>query len=30
MNLIQGTLSGDAENPRLEIGGQTLTLPPRC
>ncbi|MEV0666198.1 ABC transporter ATP-binding protein [Actinomadura luteofluorescens] len=27
MNLIQGTLSGDAENPRLEIGGQTLTLP---
>ncbi|MES9540038.1 sn-glycerol-3-phosphate ABC transporter ATP-binding protein UgpC [Spirillospora sp. NPDC049024] len=27
MNLIQGTLSGDAANPRLEIGGQTLTLP---
>ncbi|TDD82706.1 sn-glycerol-3-phosphate ABC transporter ATP-binding protein UgpC [Actinomadura darangshiensis] len=27
MNLIQGSLSGDAANPRLEIGGQTLTLP---
>jgi multiple sugar transport system ATP-binding protein len=27
MNLIQGTLSGDAANPRLEIGGQTLALP---
>ncbi|MGI5169497.1 ABC transporter ATP-binding protein [Spirillospora sp. CA-253888] len=28
MNLIQGTLTGDAATPRLEIGGQTLTLPP--
>ncbi|GAA3958621.1 sn-glycerol-3-phosphate ABC transporter ATP-binding protein UgpC [Actinomadura viridis] len=27
MNLIQGTLAGDAEAPRLEIGGHTLTLP---
>jgi multiple sugar transport system ATP-binding protein len=27
MNLIQGTLSGDAANPRLEVGGQTLALP---
>ncbi|MBO2457099.1 ABC transporter ATP-binding protein [Actinomadura violacea] len=27
MNLLHGTLSGDAANPRLEIGGQTLTLP---
>ncbi|WP_018656409.1 ABC transporter ATP-binding protein [Actinomadura flavalba] len=27
MNLIQGTLTGDAANPRLEIGGQTLALP---
>ncbi|GAA2171159.1 ABC transporter ATP-binding protein [Actinomadura napierensis] len=26
MNLLHGTLSGDAANPRLEIGGQTLTL----
>ncbi|MFE9099371.1 ABC transporter ATP-binding protein [Actinomadura geliboluensis] len=26
MNLVQGTLSGDAANPRLEIGGQTLAL----
>ncbi|WP_067472928.1 ABC transporter ATP-binding protein [Actinomadura hibisca] len=28
MNLVQGTLTGDAANPRLEVGGQTLTLPP--
>ncbi|MDL4821700.1 ABC transporter ATP-binding protein [Actinomadura opuntiae] len=27
MNLLHGTLSGDAANPRLEIGGQTLALP---
>jgi ABC-type sugar transport system ATPase subunit len=27
MNLLHGALSGDAANPRLEIGGQTLTLP---
>ncbi|MFD0690323.1 ABC transporter ATP-binding protein [Actinomadura fibrosa] len=27
MNLVQGTLSGDAADPRLEIGGQTLALP---
>ncbi|MFC6886154.1 MULTISPECIES: ABC transporter ATP-binding protein [Actinomadura] len=27
MNLIQGTLTGDADNPLLEIGGQTLALP---
>ncbi|MFS2294090.1 MAG: sn-glycerol-3-phosphate ABC transporter ATP-binding protein UgpC [Actinomadura sp.] len=27
MNLLQGTLTGDAENPRLEAGGTTLTLP---
>ncbi|TDD75716.1 ABC transporter ATP-binding protein [Actinomadura rubrisoli] len=27
MNLIQGTLSGDAESPRLEIGGRPLALP---
>jgi multiple sugar transport system ATP-binding protein len=28
MNLIQGALSGTAENPRVAIGGQTLELPP--
>ncbi|WP_131742582.1 ABC transporter ATP-binding protein [Actinomadura roseirufa] len=27
MNLVQGTLTGDAAAPRLELGGQTLTLP---
>ncbi|MWA00535.1 sn-glycerol-3-phosphate ABC transporter ATP-binding protein UgpC [Actinomadura sp. LD22] len=27
MNLLHGSLSGDAANPRLQIGGQTLTLP---
>ncbi|TDE30077.1 sn-glycerol-3-phosphate ABC transporter ATP-binding protein UgpC [Actinomadura sp. 6K520] len=29
MNLLQGTLSEDAENPRLTIGDTTLTLPAR-
>jgi multiple sugar transport system ATP-binding protein len=29
MNLLQGTLSEDAENPRLTIGDATLTLPAR-
>ncbi|MEU8803422.1 sn-glycerol-3-phosphate ABC transporter ATP-binding protein UgpC [Spirillospora sp. NPDC048819] len=29
MNLLRGTLTGDAENPRLEIGDTTLTLPAR-
>ena len=27
MNLVDGTLTGDAANPRLEVGGQTLDLP---
>ena len=27
MNLIHGALSGDVANPRLEVGGQMLTLP---
>ncbi|MFV2174113.1 ABC transporter ATP-binding protein [Actinomadura sp. LOL_016] len=27
MNLLKGALAGDAENPRLEIGARTLTLP---
>ncbi|MEU5882901.1 sn-glycerol-3-phosphate ABC transporter ATP-binding protein UgpC [Spirillospora sp. NPDC047279] len=27
MNLLQGTLSDDAENPSLTVGGQTLTIP---
>ncbi|MFG2091350.1 MULTISPECIES: ABC transporter ATP-binding protein [unclassified Spirillospora] len=29
MNLLRGTLTGDAENPRLRIGDTTLTLPAR-
>ncbi|TDC66804.1 sn-glycerol-3-phosphate ABC transporter ATP-binding protein UgpC [Actinomadura sp. GC306] len=29
MNLVQGTLSGDAANPRLTIGETTLALPAR-
>ncbi|WP_067811778.1 ABC transporter ATP-binding protein [Actinomadura kijaniata] len=27
MNLVQGTFAGDADDPRVEIGGQSLALP---
>ncbi|MDL4776996.1 MULTISPECIES: ABC transporter ATP-binding protein [Thermomonosporaceae] len=29
MNLLQGRLTGDAEDPRIEVGGQTLAVPGR-